>query len=149
MEDITPHSFKRLAPKRFTKFAFSPSRGASGGILIGWNDSLLQRTDQEVNLFSITVDFVSRLSADHWKLTTVYGPCHVPDCIVFINWLSSLDISSTDNWMLIGDFNFFCLVADKHKPGGNVTDMNTFNSIISRLGIIEIPLKGRSFTWCN
>jgi exonuclease III len=43
MEDFTPHSFKQLAPKHFTKFSFSPSRGASGGggILMGWNDSLL------------------------------------------------------------------------------------------------------------
>jgi hypothetical protein len=67
MEAITPHSFQRLAPKSFTKFVFSPSRGALGGILIGWNDSLLQGTFQEVNvnLFSITVDFISRLFADH------------------------------------------------------------------------------------
>jgi hypothetical protein len=42
MGHFTPHSFKRFAPKRFTKFTFSPSRGASEGILMGWNDSLLQ-----------------------------------------------------------------------------------------------------------
>jgi hypothetical protein len=119
MEDINPHSFRRLAPKRFTKFAFNPSRGVSGGgILIGWNDSLLQGTIQEVNLFSITVDFASRLSADHWKLTIVYGPCHGPDRTVFTNWLSSLDISSTDNWMLMRDFNFYRSIADRNKPGG-------------------------------
>jgi endonuclease/exonuclease/phosphatase family metal-dependent hydrolase len=51
--------------------------------------------------------------------------------------------------MLVGDFNFYHSVADINKLGGNVLDMNTFNSIISRLGIIEIPLKGQSFTWSN
>jgi hypothetical protein len=116
---------------------------------MGWNDSLLQGSVQEVNLFSITVEFVSRLSTDHWKLTTVYGPCNGSDHTAFINWLSSFDIFSIDNWMLIGDFKFYRLVADRNKPGGNVSDMNTFNSIVSRLGIIEIPLKGRSFTWSN
>jgi hypothetical protein len=64
------------------------------------------------------VEFVSCLSEDHWKLTTVYGPCHGSDRIAFINWLSSLDISSTDNWMLIGDFNFYRSVADRDRPGG-------------------------------
>ena len=88
MKDFTPHSFKRFAP--------SASRGASGGIMMGSNNSLLQGSVQEVNLFSITVEFVSRLSADHWKLTTVYGPCIGSDRIAFINWLSSLDISSID-----------------------------------------------------
>jgi hypothetical protein len=69
---------------------------------MGSNNSLLQGSIQEVNLFSITVEFVSRLSADHWKLTIVYGPCIRSDRIAFINWLSSLDISSIDNWMLLG-----------------------------------------------
>jgi hypothetical protein len=40
--------------------------------------------------------------------------------------------------MLIGDFNFYRSVEDRNKPGGNVSDMNLFNSIISSLGIIEI-----------
>jgi hypothetical protein len=32
---------------------------------------------------------------------------------------------------------------------GNILDMNLFNSIISNLGIMETPLKGRNFTWSN
>jgi exonuclease III len=35
------HSYiKKLAPKRFNKFAFSPSDGASGDILIVWISSI-------------------------------------------------------------------------------------------------------------
>ena len=49
--------------------------------------------------------------------------------------------------MLIGDFNFCRSVEDGNKVGGNVSDKNHFNSIISNIGIIEIPLKGRSYTW--
>jgi hypothetical protein len=47
--------------------------------------------------------------------------------------------------VLIGDFNFYRSIADRNKPWGNVTDMNTFNSIISRLGIIEIPPQRQKF----
>jgi len=37
------HSFiKKLAPKRFDKFAYAPSIGASGGILMGWNSSIFK-----------------------------------------------------------------------------------------------------------
>jgi hypothetical protein len=32
---------KKIAPKHFTKFAFVPSVGAWGAILMSWNDSML------------------------------------------------------------------------------------------------------------
>jgi exonuclease III len=36
------HSFiKSFCPKRFDQFAFSPSVGASGGIIVLWNSSIL------------------------------------------------------------------------------------------------------------
>jgi hypothetical protein len=34
--------FKKFAPKCFSKFAFSSSRGVLSGILIGWNDCVLR-----------------------------------------------------------------------------------------------------------
>lgn len=41
--DHFDHSFiRKLAPKRFNKYAFSPSDGASGGILMGWNSSVFK-----------------------------------------------------------------------------------------------------------
>lgn len=33
---------KNFAPRRFDKFLFAPSEGASGGILVAWNGSLLK-----------------------------------------------------------------------------------------------------------
>jgi hypothetical protein len=42
-----------------------PRGGGGRCILMGWNDSLLQGSIEEVNLFSITAEFASRLSADH------------------------------------------------------------------------------------
>jgi hypothetical protein len=47
------HSYiKKLAPKRFNKFAYSPSEGASGGILIGWNSSVFTGDVGQINLLS-------------------------------------------------------------------------------------------------
>lgn len=31
---------KKFSPKRFDKFAFSPSRGTPGGLLVGWNSKV-------------------------------------------------------------------------------------------------------------
>jgi len=143
------HSYiKKLAPKRFNKFAFSPSDGASGGILIGWISSIFSGEVLQINKFSVTVQFSSAHNGQIWKLTTVYGPCHGPERDVFVQWLNNLQIE-VDNWMILGDFNFYRSLSDRNKGGGNMNDTMIFNEIISNLGLMEIPLKGRKFTWSN
>jgi endonuclease/exonuclease/phosphatase family metal-dependent hydrolase len=36
---------------------------------------------------------------------------------------------------------------NRNKPGGNSQNMLEFNALISQIGVLEIPLKGQSFTW--
>jgi exonuclease III len=36
------YAIMKMAPKRFNKFAFVPSEGVSGGILMAWNDSVFK-----------------------------------------------------------------------------------------------------------
>lgn len=72
MTNINNSVVKKIAPKRFNKFAFAPSTGTSGGILIGWVDAVFQGTVHEINNFAVTVD---RHNAEKWRMTTVYGPC--------------------------------------------------------------------------
>ncbi|XP_073357994.1 uncharacterized protein [Aegilops tauschii subsp. strangulata] len=38
---------------------------------------------------------------------------------------------------------------NKNLPGGDINDIFLFNEIIGHLGLLELPLKGRSFTWSN
>jgi hypothetical protein len=49
----------------------------------------------------------------------------------------------------MGDFNFIRSVDNRNKPGADMNDIFLFNSIISHLGLVELPLKGRAFTWSN
>lgn len=53
------------------------------------------------------------------------------------------------DWLIIGDFNYTRYPKDKNRVGGSLNDMMKFNSTISELGLIEIPLKGRKFTSRN
>jgi hypothetical protein len=41
------------------------------------------------------------------------------------------------------------MVPDINRDRGNMNDIMIFNEIISNLGLIEIPLKGRNFTCSN
>jgi hypothetical protein len=51
--------------------------------------------------------------------------------------------------LLIGDFNFIRSQDDGNKPSGDINDMFIFNEVIGNLGLLELQLKGRSFTWSN
>jgi hypothetical protein len=144
------HSYiKKLAPKRFNQFAFSPSEGASGGILIGWNGSIFSGHVVQINKFNVTVRLTSSHNGQTWTLSSIYGPCHGPDRDVFVQWLNDLQLNAEENWMLAGDFNFYRSISDRNRDGGNMNDIMIFNEIISNLGLMEIPLKGRNFTWSN
>ena len=56
--------------------------------------------------------------------------------------------NNTD-WIVMGDFNFIRKPDDRNKPGGDINNMLLFNEAISKLGLIELPLKGRKYTWSN
>lgn len=49
----------------------------------------------------------------------------------------------------MGDFNFIRSVQNRNLPGGDMNEILIFNEIISNIGLIEIPLKGVSYTWSN
>jgi hypothetical protein len=52
-------------------------------------------------------------------------------------------------WLLLGDFNFIRSSENRNKPGGDIHDMFIFNEIIGHLGLVELPIKGRMYTWSN
>ena len=66
---------RKFCPKNISKFEFLPSIGASGGLLIAWNDNLFTGQLEHHNDFSLTIKFTCKLSGTVWKLTNIYGPC--------------------------------------------------------------------------
>jgi exonuclease III len=85
-------SVRKLAPKRFSKYAFVPSEGTSGSILVGWNNSVFDGKVLYSSKFAITIQFTATHNAEQRKLTTTYGPCYGQERQHFIDWLNSLHI---------------------------------------------------------
>jgi len=140
---------RKFAPRCFDKFDFVPSIGASGGILIIWNSAVFLVLTIDKQVFGLTINFTSQHNSAHWKLTTIYGPCQEPARSNFILWFHSHVIADNEDWLFLGDFNFYRSLENRNKPGGNMQDTLLFNDVIGHLGLIELPLKGRSFTWSN
>jgi hypothetical protein len=118
-------------------------------MIVLWNSAVFAGQLIEIKRFGIIVKFTSTHDNSSWSLVCVYGPCQGLLRDSFVSWLYSLVISPLENWLLVGDFNFIRSHENRNKPGGDVNDMFLFNDIIGHLGLLELPLKGRSFTWSN
>ena len=149
MEYMDSRTVRKFCPSRFDSFAYSPSIGASGGIVVLWNSSILTGRLIEVKQFGVIVHFTSKHNNEQWTLVTVYGPCRGQARDDFVDWLYNLSIPDSENWLILGDFNFIRSTENRNLPGGDANDIFIFNEIIGHLGLLELPIKGRSFTWSN
>lgn len=138
---------KNLCPRRINKFDYTPSVGSSGGLLVAWNDSIFQGECLFKNNFSISIRFISVHTGASWILTNIYGPCE--GRIDFMNWLKNIQMPMETNWIIAGDFNYTRYPSNRNSGIGDVNQMLQFNEAISSLALVEIPLKGRSYTWSN
>lgn len=117
---------KKLAPKRFDSFCFSPSVGASSGILVCWIGALFSANVISISRSAVIIQFCSKHNGECWTLVVVYGPCHEPDRSAFVQWLHDLDIPDNENWILMGDFNFYRSVDNRNRDGANMNDIMIF-----------------------
>jgi exonuclease III len=147
MEYFDHRIIRGFCPKRFDNFVYSPSVGASGGIIFLWSFAIFSGTLVELQRFSIVINFTSTHNSENWTLVSVYGPCKGVERDNFINWLYNLTIPPDTLWPLLGDFNFIRSSENMNRPGGDVNDMLIFNDIIGHLGLVELPIKGRKYTW--
>lgn len=144
---ISPFSGRSAHPP-FDSFEYQPSMGASGGILAAWKSSLFLVSTFS-NSFAITMDFSSTHDNTKWVLTCVYAPCTPEGRTLFLNWFKHIHMPAGTDWIILGDFNLIRKSEDRNRPGGDLADVFSFNAAISQLGITEIVLQGRKYTWSN
>lgn len=81
------------------------ANGTRGGILVGWDQDLVQITDIESKQFTITAR-VGVLSTDaSFILTTCYGPADDRRKEEFLQEMVSLKPAAGTPWLITGDFN--------------------------------------------
>jgi exonuclease III len=132
----------------FSSFVELPSIGASGGILVAWRNSVGTTGETRVDEHSISVQF--RLQdGQTWWLTCVYGPQGSEEKIHFLQELRDIRSAAHGPWIIAGDFNLIYKVEDKNNNNYNRAMMGRFRRLIDDLGLRDIPLHGRKFTWSN
>lgn len=140
---------RKFCPPPFHAFCFLPSIGASRGILVVCKSSLFVGTEVIQNIFAMSIEFTSLHNGATWILTVVYGPCVHEEKRNFVDQFDNIQMPHEVDWLVVADFNLIKNPSDRNRLGGNATEMLGFNEAINSVGIMEIPLHGRKFTWTN
>jgi hypothetical protein len=106
-------------------------------------------TNVQTNSYAIIVKFHCRKDNKIFHVSNIFGPSSPPQKMGFFTWLMNLDTADYDDWLLARDFNLIWGPDNKNKQGGDLSEMNMFNELISDLDLAKTPFSGRSFTWSN
>lgn len=141
--------FVTCVPPAFDSYEYLPSMGLFGGVIIVWKSSMFHGTLVFQNSYAISVEYYSKRNDAHWILTNIYAPCTYSGKCEFLQWFTDIHMPDDVNWLIVGDFNSCHSPDDRNRPGGDLAVMFLFNEAISSLVLVELPLKGRRFTWSS
>lgn len=103
-ENFLPRTLKSLSTS-ITHWTMKQSQGASGGLLLGVNESKFWILNTWIMDFSITVHIKNKFEDFEWLLTVVYGPVVSTLRNVFLSELRSIPSLGPAAWLVFGDFN--------------------------------------------
>jgi len=131
-------------------FSFQSSVGASGGLVTMWDVSKV--TVWSTMSFDPVLVISGRfLKTDHgFVVFNVYAPCDFSRHQVLWNNLSTrLGSLSDQNVCVSGDFNAVRCLEERRGTSGvfNTAWSDTFNNFIEDSTLLDLPLRGRMFTW--
>ncbi|CAN6253863.1 unnamed protein product [Urochloa humidicola] len=134
---------------RLKHYAHFPAIGASGGILSAWDQSTFSLVSVEHRRFSLTCVLSFLADGSSFVFTNIYAPANHADKEAFLLELSNSSPTDSTPWLLLGDFNLTRTPEDKNNSNFHATEANLFNETLHALGLIELPLLDRAYTWSN
>ncbi|XP_026438519.1 uncharacterized protein LOC113337042 [Papaver somniferum] len=132
-----------ICGSRSMGWTFQPSIGASGGIIIIWNPSIIE----VISSLEGQCRFLS--SNFYWFLTGVYGPNRVNERKHFWRELHYIGGLWQIPWVFGGDFNVIRRIEGTTTNRRTTRSMRKFSQFISTHALVDLPLKGSKYTWSN
>lgn len=126
-------------------FHYLPADGTRGGVLLGWDPTVVDCSDVTLNEFFLSA-LLSFVDGGSHGLTIVYGPQAEQDKIRFLQELRDSRAAIPGEWLLVGDFNLIYQDSDKNNGNLHRRMMGRFRRVLDDLELQEIHLNGRAFT---
>jgi hypothetical protein len=123
--------------------------GASGGIILMWDKRVVERIDEAVGRFSISVRFREIASGFEWAYSGVYGPIRAGERSLMWEELAGIASWWAVPWCVGGDFNILRYPSERVGPTTISHSMRDFSDFIFSMGLLDLPMEGGNFTWSN
>jgi exonuclease III len=135
--------------QRMVGYSYLPANHTRGGILVGWNEDLIEVTNIMPKVHSLTMNTIIRESSSAFLPIVVYGPSDDTSKPEFLQELQSLKPHDSTTWLVVGDFNLIYQASDKNNQNLNRKLMGSFRHTLNRYEFFEFNLQNRKFTWSN
>ncbi|XP_028063179.1 uncharacterized protein LOC114266465 [Camellia sinensis] len=122
--------------------------GRAGGLLCIWHPDRFKVVDCCGSRNFIILSSISGQSFE-CSMVNVYAPNDVGKRRQLWESLKNLKISYPNPWCMGGDFNEIRFLSERKGCSRRDRGMNDFNELIDQLNLVDLPMKGRRFTWCN
>jgi len=132
------------------EYSYQPSIGSSGGLVTLWDVNEVTVTTT-ISFEHVLVTIGRFLKTNEcFVLFNVYAPCDVSrQQVLWDNISVKLNSYVGHNICICGDFNAVCCVEERRSVGvlSRQAGSANFNQFIDGHLLIDLPLRGRSFTW--
>ncbi|CAM8953600.1 unnamed protein product [Rhodiola kirilowii] len=127
------------------------SEGSSGGLVSVWDPDFFQPTRKVKGKSFVLISGNMKINQQEVRLNflNVYAPTVEREKLKLWEALVDLKSSKWGEWVIGGDFNSVLVEEEKSRSVFNEKDANAFQDFIQAMGVLDLPLKGRCFTWGN
>ncbi|KAL4304512.1 hypothetical protein GQ457_10G029590 [Hibiscus cannabinus] len=131
------------------RYSFSPSSGSAGGLICLWDSDFFVVSSQIITERYIALLGTLKDSYLECGFLNLYGPSVEAEKGSFFSDISDLLAKFNLPRCVCGDFNL--VLHKEEKLGGpvNMSFVEMFRNFIQVTGLVDLPLKGGSYTWSN
>ena len=140
MSEMSIRVVKSLGVGRFLEWGVLNAKGATRGVLVFWDNRVLELIGMEVGLFSISCRFKNCEDGFSWIFSRVYGPTLKRYRELFWEELGAICGLWSDPWCIGGDFNMIRFPNESRRGGRLSSSMRRFSKVIDDLDLRDLPL---------
>lgn len=139
---------KSIWPWEMLEFMAVDSEGSAGGLVSLWNPEVFQLLDCCCNRNFL---LISGKAFGNFECVfiNVYGPNDVLKRAKLWEIIVNLRSKFQKPWCMGGDYNEIRTIEDRRGCIRRDRGMAEFNCFIDQLEMVDVPMLGRRFTWCN
>lgn len=139
----------RFLPSFFSyEVAFNLAINSVGGTIIAWKRSFTPISSWSTP-HTVTVLLQQINSGSLIMVTNAYGPSDDSLKPAFIRELRFAASQASVPWVLAGDFNLVRWLVDRSACQRSFRLMELFNEFVADTGLIDVPLRNRTYTWSS